>query len=237
MEMQSIANDMGTPDAVKERSGELTHGCQTLFTALDHLQNYVRVKTIAAAPQRASSSKASASAQTSVGSDVDKVMVFLKDLPMEALARAAFACKAYARALRYTEEYLRDNREDRFQNSIGFLQVGHRVNCTWCVVCVVWCHLVCGVWCHVVCGVWCHLVCGLWCVVCSVWCVVCGVWCHLVYGVTWCVVLPGVWCVVSPGVWCVVSPGVRCVVSPGVWCGCCHRMCMLPWMNQTEWLD
>ena len=189
MEMQNIANDMGTPDAVKERSDELTHGCQTLFTALDHLQNCVRVKTAAAGPQRASSSKTSTTSQTSVSSDVNKVKAFLKDLPMEALARAAFACKAYARALRYTEEYLQDNREDKFQNSIGFLQVGHRGSYTWCVVwCgVTWCVVSPGMWC-VVCGVTWHVVCGVW------WHLACGVWCQLVCGV-----LVVIECVCCPG--------------------------------------
>ena len=125
VEVKNLASDMCSAGSGKERADELTHGCQTLFTALDHLQYWVELRTAANLPQKTTRGKASASANVLKDKNVEKVKKFLQDLPMDILARAAFACKAYARALRYMEDHLKGLEESsaKFQSTVGFLQV------------------------------------------------------------------------------------------------------------------
>jgi serine/threonine-protein kinase ATR len=124
VEVKNLASDMCSAGSGKERADELTHGCQTLFTALDHLQYWVELRTAANLPQKTTRGKASASANVLKDKNVEKVKKFLQDLPMDILARAAFACKAYARALRYMEDHLKGLEESsaKFQSTVGFLQ-------------------------------------------------------------------------------------------------------------------
>ena len=57
--------------------------------------------------------------------NVDKVANFQFTLPKDKLARAAYNCKAYARALLYMEEYMAtlDKEDTQFQETLGFCQV------------------------------------------------------------------------------------------------------------------
>lgn len=71
--------------------------------------------------QRAQHGRSSAS-KPSPDPDVEFVQKFLDSLPKNKLAQAAFNSKAYARALLYMEDHLRQHSKD-MQSVLGFLQV------------------------------------------------------------------------------------------------------------------
>ena len=75
----------------------------------------------AAATQRALHGRSSAS-RPSHDPDIEHVQKFLGSLPKDKLAQAAFNSKAYARALMYMEDHLRQHSKD-LQSTLGFLQV------------------------------------------------------------------------------------------------------------------
>ena len=88
-------------------------------TMLPHtrLQSAFPSRLRAAATQRALHSR------LSQDPDTELVQTFLGSLPKKMLAQAAFNSKAYARALMYMEDHLRQHSQD-LQLELGFLQVG-----------------------------------------------------------------------------------------------------------------
>ena len=88
-------------------------------TMLPHtmLQSAFPSRLRAAATQRALHSR------LSQDPDTELVQKFLGSLPKKMLAQAAFNSKAYARALMYMEDHLRQHSQD-LQLDLGFLQVG-----------------------------------------------------------------------------------------------------------------
>ncbi|KAJ3016848.1 serine/threonine-protein kinase M1, partial [Thoreauomyces humboldtii] len=90
--------------------------CQTVFSLVDHLTKWLRLRRVTAAKKRASLARRQSKfvdvEDTGLQADVSaqKIETFLARIPQHAMAEASFYCEAYARALLHFEQHIRQER-------------------------------------------------------------------------------------------------------------------------------
>uniref|UniRef100_A0A1X7V7W3 non-specific serine/threonine protein kinase n=1 Tax=Amphimedon queenslandica TaxID=400682 RepID=A0A1X7V7W3_AMPQE len=92
---------------------------QTVFASLDYLQTWVHNKMKL---QPTAKSKPMKSTNESGSQNISIVENFLKSIPKDLLAKAAFQCHAYTRALMYFQQFLKSCPSDIIQKNLKFLQ-------------------------------------------------------------------------------------------------------------------